>query len=142
VVLAATGMGDFSEQVVDRRMSVTMVLALASILASTVAQAMLKHGMDKVGGIAKPGDQFLASIQKVATEPFILGGLGLIIIALPMWLQVLARLPLSVAYPLVSLGYIISLGIGALVLKETITPLRVVGVAVIILGVIAVSKSQ
>ncbi len=119
----------------------TIGLALTAILASTVAQAMLKHGMDKVGGIARPGDQFLASMQKVATEPFVLGGLALIVIAVPVWLEVLARLPLSIAYPLVSIGYVVSLGIGAFVFKENITALRVGGVAVIILGVIAVSRS-
>ena len=63
-------------------------------------------------------------------------------IAVPMWLEALSSLPLSVAYPLVSLGYIITLGIWSIVLKETITPLRIVGVALIINNVIALSRSQ
>ena len=103
---------------------------------------MLKHGMDRVGGISPPGSQFLASMQKVGSEPFILGGFALVLMALPMWLEVLSRLPLSVAYPMVSLGYVISLGIGAILLKETITPLRIGGVALIIVGVVALYRSQ
>ena len=121
---------------------VTMWLALASITASTVAQAMLKHGMDRVGGISPPGSQFLSSMQKALAEPFVMGGLLLVLVAVPMWLQVLSRLPLSVAYPLVGLGYIVSLGIGAFVLKENVNLMRIFGVVLIVLGVIAVSKSQ
>ena len=120
----------------------TTGLALAVIVASTVAQAMLKHGMDRVGGISFPGVQFFQSIQKVLTDPFILGGLALIVVAVPIWLEVLSRLSLSVAYPLVSLGFVISLGLGAFFLKETVTPLRVAGVALIVGGAFAVSRSQ
>jgi multidrug transporter EmrE-like cation transporter len=119
----------------------TLALAFGAILASTVAQALLKHGMDRVGGIAAPGGQFLASMQRALTEPFVLGGVALFLVAVPVWLEVLSRLPLSIAYPLVSFGYIVSLGIGYLVLKETITPLRIAGVALIILGVVAISRS-
>ena len=67
-------------------------------------------------------------------EPFILGGLGLIIIVTPMWFQVLSKLPLSVAYPMVSIGYIVAVGIGVIFLKESIPPLRIVGVAFIMVG--------
>ena len=116
-------------------------LALAAILVTTIGQAMLKHGMDDVGGISLPGGGLLASIQAVVTAPFILGGLALIVLSIPVWLHVLSRLPLSVAHPLVSVGYVISVGIGVVIRKETLTPLRIVGVALIILGVVAISRS-
>jgi len=118
-----------------------MGLALGAILATTIAQALLKHGIEQVGGISPPGDQFLASMQQVITQPFILGGVILVFLAAPMWLQVLFRLPLSQAYPLVSIGYVVSLGIGAIVLKEDISMLRVGGIGLIILGVVALSRS-
>lgn len=119
----------------------TIGLALGAILATTIAQALLKHGMEQVGGISPPGTQFLASMQQVATEPFIWGGVILVFLAAPMWLEVLSRLPLSQAYPLVSIGYVVSLGIGAFIFKEDITMLRVGGVGLIILGVAVLSRS-
>ena len=118
----------------------TLGLALTAILASTIAQAMLKHGMDQVGGISRPGPQFISSMHQALTEPFVLGGLVLILLAVPIWLEVLFRLPLSVAYPLVSIGYVVSLVIGAIVFKEDLSIFRVGGVGLIILGVVALSK--
>ena len=115
-------------------------MALAAILLTTIGQAMLKHGMDGIGGIAVPGSGLLASVQEIVTAPFILGGFALIALSIPVWLHVLSRLPLSVAHPLVSVGYVISVGIGVVILKEALTPLRIVGVALIILGVVAVSR--
>lgn len=121
---------------------VAVALAMVPIIATAVAQALLKHGIDQVGGISPPGSQFLVSMKNIITEPYIVGGLLLIVLAVPLWLEVLSRLPLSIAYPLVSIGYVISLGIGAFVLNESVGPLRIGGVGLIILGVIAVSRSQ
>jgi multidrug transporter EmrE-like cation transporter len=119
----------------------TFGLAIASILASTFAQAMLKYGMDRGGGISPPGSQFVSSMQQTLTDPFVLGGLFLLTLAAPMWLEVLFRLPLSQAYPLVSVGYVISIGIGVIIFKEDLTVIRVGGVGLIILGVVALSRS-
>jgi multidrug transporter EmrE-like cation transporter len=47
---------------------------------------------------------------------------------------------LSVAYPLMSLGYILTLVIGVLVFKEPISMSRILGVVVIIIGVILISR--
>lgn len=116
--------------------------AIVTITSTTIAQAMLKHGMSRVGGISPPGSQFLNSMQKVLTEPFIIGGLILVLLIMPLWLEVLSRLPLSIAYPMVSMGYVLAVIIGALVFKESITMLRVFGVAFIVIGVIAVARSQ
>ena len=103
---------------------------------------MLKQGMQQVGGISFSGTGFVTSMRNAFSEPYILGGFGLIVITIPMWLHVLARLPLSVASPMVSLGYVIAVVIGAIFFKESITPLRIVGLSMIILGVIAIARSQ
>jgi multidrug transporter EmrE-like cation transporter len=119
----------------------TFAFALAAVAASTVAQAMLKHGVDRAGGVNLFGGQLISSIQKIVMEPFIIGALALILVAIPMWLQVLFRLPLSVAYPLVSMGYLFALVIGVVFFREALTPLRVAGVSIIMVGVFTLSRS-
>jgi undecaprenyl phosphate-alpha-L-ara4N flippase subunit ArnE len=57
------------------------------------------------------------------------------------WLVVLSRFDLSVAYPLVSFGYIIVVFVSMLVFKEPVTWVRWMGVAAIVFGVILVSRS-
>ena len=49
---------------------------------------------------------------------------------------------LSVLHPMMSAGYVLSLVLGALVLDEHITVPRIVGVAVIILGLVFLSSSE
>ncbi len=48
--------------------------------------------------------------------------------------------PLSVLHPMNSAGYILSLFLGAFVLHEHVTPLRILGVIVIALGLIVISR--
>lgn len=62
------------------------------------------------------------------------GGALLMIIALKFG-------ELSVLHPMMSAGYVLSLVLGALVLDEHITFLRIAGVAVIIVGLIFLSSS-
>ena len=49
--------------------------------------------------------------------------------------------PLSVLHPMMSTGYILSLVLGAVVLHEQVSLTRIVGVIVIIIGLIVLSKS-
>ena len=121
---------------------VPIALAVTTFVAVSIAQALLKHGLNRSGGISLPGDQFLASIQRTLTDPFVLAGFLLVLMVIPLWLAALARLNLSVAYPLASLGFVVAIIIGAVVFKETITPLRMGGMLLIILGVVAIARSQ
>ena len=123
-------------------MNVAFLLALVTIVATTISQAMLKHGMSSIGSISPRDGQVFELLSRLLKEPFIVGGLVILVIAMPLWLEVLSRLPLSVAYPMVSFGYVIAVVIGAVVFKENITPLRIGGVSMIVLGVIAVTRSQ
>ncbi|MEP6829195.1 MAG: EamA family transporter [Rhizomicrobium sp.] len=66
---------------------------------------------------------------------FLLYGLGAIV-----WLAVLSKWDVSKAYPLVGLGFVLSLAVGFLI-GEQITAIRVVGVAFICLGIMLVARS-
>jgi multidrug transporter EmrE-like cation transporter len=123
-------------------MKVAFLLALVTVTATAVSQAMLKHGMNNIGSISPSVSQVSDSARKIISEPYIVGGLVLIFIVFPLWLEVLARLPLSIAYPMVSMGYIVAIAIGALVFKESITSLKVIGMILIIMGIVALSQSE
>ena len=123
-------------------MKVAFLLALVTVTATAVGQAMLKHGMHNIGSISPSVSQVSDSARKIISEPYIVGGLVLIFIVFPLWLEVLARLPLSIAYPMVSMGYIVAIAIGALVFKESITSLKVIGMILIIMGIVALSQSE
>lgn len=118
---------------------ITYTLAIISILLGSVAQYLLKIGA--TGLSAKDAAGPAALLREAVSSPHMLGGITCYGASLIFWLMVLSRMELSRAYPLVSLGYIFTLLIGAYALDEHIPPLRIIGVALIIAGVILIVKS-
>jgi drug/metabolite transporter (DMT)-like permease len=74
-------------------------------------------------------------------SPLVLAGLGLYGIGAVLWLFVLARAPLSLAYPFVGLGFILTMLAGALYLGENVTPMRIAGTLLIAFGCVMVARS-
>jgi len=58
-----------------------------------------------------------------------------------VWLVGLSRVPVSQAYPLLSLGYVINIGLAWWLLGEIPNAQRVAGIGVIVLGVVLVARS-
>ncbi|GAH81847.1 unnamed protein product, partial [marine sediment metagenome] len=73
-------------------------------------------------------------------NPFVVAGIVSFALSMLVWLYVLSRLELSVAFPFVALNYVLILFASHFLLKETITPVKIMGVAVIVLGVFLISR--
>lgn len=73
-------------------------------------------------------------------SPLFLGGAFLYVIATGLWLVILSKLPLSVAYPSQSISYILGAIVALMIFRETILPTQWLGMAVIIFGVYLVAK--
>jgi len=58
-----------------------------------------------------------------------------------VWLVGLSRVPVSQAYPLLSLGYVINIGLAWWLLGEVPNVQRVAGIGVIVVGVVMVARS-
>jgi multidrug transporter EmrE-like cation transporter len=59
-----------------------------------------------------------------------------------VWLAALSKAPVSTAYPMLSLGYVVVAGVSTLWLGETLSPAKVLGIALICAGVVLVSRSH
>jgi multidrug transporter EmrE-like cation transporter len=113
---------------------------LASVTFNAVAQTLLRKAMVSVGPeIARSN---LLAAPLVLTRSGVLW-LGLIAfgVSLAIWLYVLSRLPVGVAYPMASLGYVAAAAIGALFLGEQVRLGQAVGIGVICLGVVILARS-
>jgi drug/metabolite transporter (DMT)-like permease len=122
--------------------SSSIPLILFSVLCGVAGQLTLKMGMTQVGRIG--GEmlaQPLAAAMRVLTTPLVLGGLGLYVLGAVAWLTVLSRVPLSLAYPTLALAYAFTPLLAWLLLGESISGLRWLGVATICFGVVLVSRS-
>ncbi len=119
----------------------TFLVLLVAISLSVTGETLLKSGMNSVGALDLRPATLLPTCIRVFTTPAIVAGFALIFGGSLFWLVVLSKWNLSLAYPLLSISYIASLFIGAIFLNEVITPVRIAGVVVIIVGVVLITRT-
>lgn len=78
---------------------------------------------------------------RLAIEPHILGGLACYGVSVVVWVIGLSKVPVSIAYPMLSLGYAINAVAAYYLLGETPTPMRLAGIGIIVAGVFLVARS-
>jgi len=118
---------------------VPVAMALACVLISAAAQVLLKLGMTRPAapdGLAPAAAGWLATYGQALTSPLVWAGLMLYGLGAVLWLWVLSRLDVSLAYPMVSLGFVVTLAVGVLFLGEPFSWLRGAGCALILAGVV------
>ncbi len=116
-------------------------LILSGVLLNAFAQLLLKKGMLGIGYFEIQFQNFFPIIKKVAANLYILSGLGSYVISVAIWLLVLARVEVSYAYPFLSVGYVVVTLMGYFIFQESLSPMRVTAIAVILVGVILLSRS-
>ncbi|HHZ88700.1 MAG TPA: small multi-drug resistant family protein [Chromatiaceae bacterium] len=119
------------------------ILILVSVAISALAQISLKAGMSAEAiQLALDSDtDRLDTITTIASNPYVLGGLGLYGFGAILWLLVLARIDVSMAYPFVGLGFILTMVFASLFLNEQLTLVRIAGTMLVVSGVFLVAKS-
>ena len=116
-------------------------LLFAAILLGTGAQLLLKAGANVIGPVDYTSDAVLAATLRFALEPRILAGTGCYAVSLVMWILALTRVEVSVAYPMLSIGFALNAALAWWLLGEAVTPMRMLGIGVIIVGVVLVARS-
>ena len=84
----------------------TFLVIVASVAMSACAQLLLKLG---VAGAKAQGWQ---GGPEVLFKPLVFAGFALYGLGAVLWLYVLARLPLSAAYPFVGIGFLFTMALG------------------------------
>jgi multidrug transporter EmrE-like cation transporter len=116
-------------------------LIVFGVMLNAAAQLALKQGMRHIGyfdfRLENCGRIFLA----VAASPYIMAGLACYVVSVAVWLLVLSRVEVSYAYPLLSIGYIVTAFAGWLFFHEAIGTTRWAGIIVICLGVWLITRS-
>lgn len=122
-------------------MNPVLFLLVAVAILNAASQLLLKIGVSQLGGVSFAGGQWVSTLLRVAMNLPIMAGLSLYVFGVGLWLVLLSRVEVSVAYPMSSLGYIIAAFAAWWWLGENVTSLRILGILVIILGVWIVGKT-
>ena len=115
---------------------------ITGVILNAAAQLLLKAGTNALGGaIHLTRDNWFMTGLKVATQWPIVLGLVCYGVSLVVWILGLSRTDVTVAYPMLSLGYVIG-AVGAwMFLGEVISPQRMLAIGVIMLGVVLLARS-
>jgi len=81
-----------------------------------------------------------SSWLSLLTQPYIVLGCSLYVVATLVWFYVLSRYDLSKAYPLQSLAYVFGAISGMLIFKEVVTFRQWIGMALIVGGATVLAK--
>jgi multidrug transporter EmrE-like cation transporter len=114
-----------------------LVMLLTAITMAAVGQVLLKAGLSQLDHPSI--SQILLSMFRNANVFF---GYAAFVLSSLVWLIALRRLPLSYAYPMVSLGYVVVVILSWRIFGETIPPLRIVALGVILTGVLLLALSE
>ena len=121
--------------------ALTFSLLMTGVLLNAGAQLLLKAGTNSIGAFEYSAANIVPVGWKLATEPHIVGGLSCYVVSVVVWIMALSRVEVSIAYPLLSVGYVVNAIAAYYLFGESVTPMRLTGIAVIILGVWIVARS-
>ena len=121
---------------------ITWVLILAGVGLNAAAQLLLKAATRPLAAFTSLDvDTLLASVVVLARSlPFWIG-MACYGASLCVWLAALAKAPVSIAYPMLSIGYIVVAFASVLWLGESLSTSKLLGIALICVGVVLVSRS-
>ena len=122
-------------------MSKYLPLIVFGVMLNASAQLALKQGMRHIGYFDFRLENSGRILLAVASSPYVLTGLACYIVSVAIWLLVLSRVEVSYAYPLLSIGYIVTAFAGRMFFQEAIGTTRWAGIVVICLGVWLITRS-
>ena len=119
----------------------SFALILTGVLLNAIAQLLLKAGVTRVGEFQFSLDNAVPIGIKLATQLPIIGGLACYGISVVVWIMALSRVPVSVAYPMLSIGYIVNAFAAYWLFGESLNAQKLIGIGVIVVGVYLVARS-
>ena len=117
------------------------ILIMIGVLLNAVAQLALKASVKDTGAIEISAGNVMPVASQLMAEPWLWVGLGCYGISVIVWILALSRVDVTIAYPMLSVGYVVNAFAAYALLGETLTPGRLVGIGIIILGVTVLARS-
>lgn len=104
-----------------------------SVLNSSITifgQTLWKLGLIKMNGFS----------LKLLIHPFVISGMLVYGVSTLLWFYILSKIPFSIAYPLNSIVYVLSMIVGYFLFKEAISLQKIFGTLLLLAGVYFIAK--
>ena len=121
---------------------ITWVLILTGVGLNAAAQLLLKVATRPLAHFSDFNTDTLASSLVILFKslPF-WTGMVCYAASVCVWLAALSKAPVSTAYPMLSLGYVINAAAAWYLFGESLTAMRIAGIGFIIVGVCLIARS-
>ncbi|MGB3810877.1 MAG: EamA family transporter [Parvibaculum sp.] len=122
-------------------MARSLPLIFTGVLLNAIAQLALKQGMRQIGHFDFTPAVLWDMSWRIGTNPYVVFGLACYVVSVAVWLLALSRVDVGFAYPMLSVGYIVTAVAAYYAFGEALTPVRIGGIAVIMVGVFMISRT-
>ena len=120
----------------------TLVLVLVAALLGGSGHVLLSKGMKTIGDMTEaPTHRIAGMTVRVVSNPWVLLGVALQASFFAMYLMLLSRADVSKILPMMAIDYVVVVFLAQLLLAESVTPVRWIGVALITAGVVMVWRT-
>jgi drug/metabolite transporter (DMT)-like permease len=117
------------------------VLILTAVVMSAVGQLMLKIAVERAQLKEAIAAGAMSAFGAAMGSPVLWIAVVIYLSSIVLWLWALSEADLSIAYPFVSLGFVLTMLFAAAFLKEAVTPLKLTGTMLIVIGCVLVARS-
>ncbi|SAL62161.1 4-amino-4-deoxy-L-arabinose transferase [Caballeronia peredens] len=119
---------------------ISFICILIGVSLNACAQLLLKAGVNAVGHFDITPANVLPVGIKIATQWPIIGGLACYVLSVVVWIVGLSRVDVSIAYPMLSLGYVVNAFAAWYLFGEVLSMQRLVGIGIILVGVVVLAR--
>jgi multidrug transporter EmrE-like cation transporter len=116
-------------------------LIFIGVMLNAAAQILMKAGTNAIGHFEFSLANVMPIGWKLATEWHIVTALFCYGISVVVWILALSRVPVSIAFPMLSMAYVVNAVAAKYLLGEDFNVTKLVGMGVIIIGVIIISRA-
>lgn len=113
---------------------------LATVLCTVYSQLVMRWQVGAAGELPSDGPGKVRFIATLLVNPWVLSGIVATFFAGVSWMLAMTRFEISYAYPFVSLNYVIILAASILLFNESLSPPKIMGTVLVIVGIVVISK--
>lgn len=113
---------------------------LATVVCTVYSQLVMRWQVGAAGELPSDGPGKVRFIATLLVNPWVLSGIAATFFAGVSWMLAMTRFEISYAYPFVSLNYVIILAASILLFNESLSPPKIMGTVLVIVGIVVISK--
>jgi multidrug transporter EmrE-like cation transporter len=122
--------------------AVTWLMLLGGVALNAAAQLLLKAATRTSGVLVSDSGQISWSAAQALLHAVPLWvGLSFYGVSVILWLGALSKVPVSIAYPMLSIGYVVNAVAAVFLFSEALTTVKFAGILLIIAGVVVLARA-